>query len=125
VQTRLSDILYLLSGRLSIVEFRAVNEHAFQEYRERSAERGSVVPIRIEEDTDFEVTRRHVAAACRLLTSGDLRAEELAYLANTLQLSDRATFASEDVAGYIAEFTDPEINGRFTMARAQEIIDSF
>src|SRR6188508_172332 len=101
---RLSQISRLLDGRLTPAEFRASNASLFTEYRELSEKRGTAIPIRVEEDADLLVTPEHIAAACELRMAGDLNAEELAYLADVLQLSDRVTFLNEDIAEYIAEF---------------------
>jgi len=120
---RLSEIAQLLEGMLSADEFLASNTASFREYRELSEKRGAAIPIRVEEDADFLVTSEHIATACELRIRGDLRSEELAYLADALQLSDRVTFLNDDVAAYIAEFTDPEINGSFTLERATEIVN--
>jgi hypothetical protein len=123
MQMQLSQILRLLNSQLSGAEFRALNTSSFTEYRELSEKRGAAIPIRVEEDVDILVTPEHIVAACELRMKGDLCPEELAYLADVLQLSDRVTFLNEDIAEYIAEFTDPEINGLFTLERARKIVD--
>jgi hypothetical protein len=120
---QLSQISQLLDSQLSAAEFRALNTSSFTEYRELTEKQGSAIPIRVEEDIDILVTLEHIIAACELRMNGDLSPEELAYLADVLQLSDRVTFLNEDIAEYIAEFTDPEINGLFTLERAREIVD--
>jgi hypothetical protein len=123
MQMQLSQISRLLDSQLSVAEFRALNTSSFTEYRELSEKRGAAIPIRVEEDVDLLVTPEHITTACELRMKGDLCQEELAYLADVLQLSDRVTFLNEDIAEYIAEFTDPEINGLFTLERARKIVD--
>jgi hypothetical protein len=120
---RLSQISQLLLGQLSAVEFRAANTSSFLEYKMLSGKRGTAIPIRVEEDVDLLVAPKHIAVACELLIGGHLHVEELAYVADVLQLSDRVTFFNEDIAEYIAEFTDPEINGPFKLERARAIVD--
>jgi len=120
---RLSEIKELLEGRLGATEFRASNATALLEYGELSKKRGAAISIRVEGDVDLLVTLEHVARACELRISEDLLPEELAYMADVLQLSDRVDFQSEELAQHISEFTDPEINGPFTSQQAKEILD--
>jgi len=65
--------------------------------------------------------RDALALLCRLFAAGQISAIELAYTADVLQFSDRVDFSGEDVASDLAECTDPEKNGRLTVARALEI----
>ena len=58
---------------------------------------------------------------CRLFASGQLDQSELAYIADAMQLAERVEFADSWVADAIAEFTDPAINGIFTVGRALEL----
>ena len=84
--------------------------------------RGATVPVRVEEDVDLQVMPKRITAVCEFRINGDLLPEELGYLADVLQLSERVSFLNEDCAEYVAEFTDPEVNGPFTSERAREII---
>ena len=60
---------------------------------------------------------------CRLFVHGQLKQHELAYFPDAMQLAKRIEFADPFVADSVSEFTDPEINGVFTPARALEIIN--
>ena len=119
---KLSDIGHLLADAAGPGEFRAANAANIEERRAQVTKRGSVVPVHLTEDADLELSSRDVAKLCNLFIAGNLDAVELAYVADALQLSDRVTWSEEGVADYIAEFTDPEVNGAFTIERAKVIV---
>jgi hypothetical protein len=73
------------------------------------------------DDCPVVVTRQGVATLCRYFVNGDLSVVELAYIADALQLAEDVSWEDDDVAEWVAEFTDPEINGPFTTKRAAEI----
>jgi hypothetical protein len=119
---KLSEIAGLLTNAAEPERFRMSNASDFAERRPLLEKRGSVVPVRVTEDADIELSRRDVARLCSHYIAGHLDAVELAYVADALQLSDRVTWTDEDTSEYVAEFTDPEINGPFTIERAQAIV---
>ncbi len=119
---KLSDIANLLSDVAEPAAFRSANATDFEERRPLLAKRGSVVPVRVTEDADVAVSGREVAKLCNHFIAGQLDAVELAYVADALQLSDRVTMADEEASEYVAEFTDPEVNGPFTIERAKAIV---
>jgi len=119
---KLSVLHQLLGRRLRVDEFRLLLEDDLRGYLERANVTGSVMPVRVEEDDDIIVSVDDVKTLCDLFVSGQLGAEELAYVADTMQLSERVSF-DEGVADRIAEMTDPEMNGPFTIKRAREILE--
>jgi hypothetical protein len=122
VLVKLSDITILLSDAAEPATFRRANAKDFEERRPFLVKRGSVMPVRVTEDIDLEVSGRGVAKLCNHFIAGQLDTVELAYVADALQLSERVTIADEDIVEYISEFTDPEVNGPFTLERAQAIV---
>jgi hypothetical protein len=122
VLVKLSDIANLLSDAAEPAAFRQANANDFEERRPLLDKRGSVMPVRVNEDADIEVSGREVARLCNHFIAGHLDAVELAYVADALQLSERVTFADEDTAEFISEFTDPEVNGPFTLERAKVLV---
>lgn len=119
---KLSEIAGLLSDVADPRSFRDSNAADFAERRPLLEKRGSVVPVRVTEDVDIALSGRDVAKLCGHFIAGNLDAVELAYIADALQLSDRVSWENEDTAEYVAEFTDPEVNGPFTIERAQAIV---
>ena len=124
---KLSSIARLLAGEVTPQQF--VSECGL-ELTERSElvggdgrilKRGSVVPVRVLDDSAVCVSRRDVATLCRYFIRGDLSAVALAYIADALQLAEDVSWEDDSVAEWVAEFTDPEINGPFTTKRAAEI----
>ncbi len=124
---KLSAIAQLLAGNLSPQQFLAECNSELAERRElvggdgQVITRGSVVPVRVADDCAISVSRNGVATLCRHFVRGDLSAVDLAYIADALQLAEDVSWEDEDVAELVAEFTDPEINGVFTVTRAREI----
>ncbi len=120
----LSDISGLISGQLSPVSFRASNAEDFTERQKLlgSNRLGGIVPVRVDEDKDIELTWQGLTALCRFLINGALGTVELAYVADALQLADRVTYADDAIRDYLDELTDPEVNGLFTVARAEAMV---
>jgi hypothetical protein len=119
---KLSDIASLMTDAADVRAFQAANAKDFEERLPLLEKRGSVIPVRVVEDRDIAVTTAGVSALCRHFIAGNLGPLELAYVADALQLADRVEWSDEVVSEYVAEFTDPEINGPFTVERAREIV---
>jgi len=120
---KLSSLDALLAKSLSPSAFRAQLAPDLAEYLKNADVKGSVMPIRVTEDKDIQLSTAHVRELCELFINKQLTPEELAFVADALQLADRVDF-DEEVPDLIAEMTDPEINGPFTIARAREILES-
>jgi hypothetical protein len=120
----LSDIARLMRKDLTPEAFLlgAAEDLAERRRLVTTPRRGSVVPVRVTEDIDVELSLQDVESLCAFFASGRLGTVDLAYVADALQLSERVIPTDVAVNDYIAEFTDPEINGVFTPVRAEEII---
>jgi hypothetical protein len=120
---KLSTLHRLLTRRLDVVDFRREIARDVSEYLERANITGSVVPVRVDEDQDVQISGQHIKTLCDLFVDGQLSEEELAYIADAMELSERVEFG-EGISDLVAEMTDPEINGSFTVGRAKEILKS-
>jgi hypothetical protein len=124
---KLSTISQLLAGEIDPKRFLAECDSDLKERREivggdgQVLKRGSVVPVRVSDDCSVLVSRQGVATLCHHFVQGDLGPIELAYIADALQLAEDVSWEDDDVAEWVAEFTDPEINGPLTSKRAHEI----
>jgi len=118
---KLSSIAALADGHLSPGAFESENAADLAERKSLLGKKGSVVPVRVQEDVDLLISAARIARLCDLYARGDLSIVALAYLADAAQLSERSTFSDESCIDFLAEFTDPEVNGIFTAARAREI----
>ena len=118
---KLSSLANLLNQKLSAPEYSAEIAGDIAEYTRGLEKRGSVIPIRVIEDTDLLLDRAGLGLLCRLFAYGQLTAAELAYTADVLELAEHVEFAGPDIASDLAECTDPEINGPLSVARALEI----
>ena len=115
---KLSSLAGFLEGKHSAVAYRA--EIAEELERHLAGLRGParVAPVEAAEDRDLIFGPREFGRLCSLYASGQLSAEELAYAADVLELSERVEFASESVAHDLGLCTDPEINGPMSAERA-------
>lgn len=115
---KLSSLADLLDGKLSAAAYRA--EIAEELERHLAGLRGParVAPVESAEDRDLSFGPSEFVRLCNLYASGQLSAEELAYTADVIELSERVEFASESVAHDLGLCTDPEINGPMSAERA-------
>ena len=118
---KLSSVANLISGTLSPTDFSAEISSEISAHTFELRKRGGIAHVRVFEDTDVLLNRAGLSILCHLFATGQLTANELAYVADALQLSERVEFGDEDIASDLAECTDPEINGPLTIARALEI----
>lgn len=121
---KLRDINGLIGGKISPASFRATNAENFTERRSLlgANRQGGVVSVWVDEDEEIELTGQDLAALCSFLIKGAVDAVELAYIADALQFADRVTYQDDWVRDYLDELTDPEVNGPFTVARAEAIV---
>lgn len=118
---RLSSLTSLLSGNLSAADYSTEIAGELAQHTRGLQKRGGTAPVQVTEDSDLLLDGAGLGVLCRLFASGQPTANELAYAADVLQLSQRVELAGPEVAGALAECTDPEINGPLTVARALEI----
>jgi hypothetical protein len=120
---RLSRINELLAGDISPGELRLNAEPEFIQYTKLATKKGASMPVSVQEDAELLVSINEVRRLCQLFLEDQLAPTELAYIADILQLSEKVRFVGENIADLVAELTDPEVNGPFTKARAEEIVN--
>ena len=118
---KLSSLAKLFAGSLSASEVASEIAEELAIHSRALGTRGSVAPVQVAEDADLFLDRAALSVLCRSFATGQLTAQELAYVVDVLQLSERVEFSGEDIATDLAECTDPEINGPLSVARALEI----
>jgi hypothetical protein len=118
---KLSSLANLFAGSLSASDVASEIAGELAIHSRALETRGSVAPVQVAEDTDLFLDRAALGVLCRSFATGQLTAQELAYIADVLQLSERVEFSGEDIATDLAECTNPEINGPLSVARALEI----
>ena len=74
-------------------------------------ELGRSIPIPVGEDCDVEISRADVAFL-------------LAFIADVIQLADRVSIVDPWVAEAVAECTDPQVQGEFTVDKARALVSS-
>ena len=118
---KLSSLAKLLSRAMPVGDFSAEISGELAEHTRGLAVLGCSAPVTLTEDADLILDRAGLGVLCRLFASGQLTAAELAYTADALQMADRVVLSGADITNYLAECTDPEINGPLTVVRALEI----
>ena len=118
---KLSALDALLSREISAAAFSASIADELETYRRGLEEPGRSAPVCVIEDQTVAVTHEDTKLLCHLFANGQLGSSELAYIADAMQLAERVEFTDSWVADVVAEFTDPAINGTFTVARALEL----
>lgn len=119
---KLSSLRQFLDAKISAQELLSEVHLELSAYSRGLQELGRAVPVPVNEDLELMVSRADVATLCRALVSGDLGSVHLSYIADVIQLADRVSVEDQWVADAIAECTDPEIQGEFTLDRAQSMI---
>jgi len=118
---KLSSLAKLLKGEMSPAFYVVELESELAVHRAALRTKGSSAPVAVTEDAALKFGRPELAALCRLYASGALSAEQLAYTADVIQLSERVEISGESVASDLATCTDPEINGLLSPAEALAI----
>jgi hypothetical protein len=119
---KLSSIALLLDREITPSEISQSMRAELAEHLKGLSVVGGVARVYVSEDADVILNESGVALLCELFLSEKLTAQEIAYIADILQMSDRVEFSSTWVADALSELTDPEINGPLTVERAQEIL---
>ena len=119
---RLSEIKRLIGNHSYHAEFLDSIEQEIRSYEHDFSKVGATLFINLLEDINWTVSQFDCQSLCVLYSTKKLRRIELAYIADALQLAENVSFESNDLASTIAEMTDPEINGEFTIERASAII---
>ena len=118
---KLSSVVSLLSGSMSAKDFSAEMAAELEPHLKGLSVVGGIAPVVSVEDADVLLDPKGLAELCRLFTSGELTAEELAYTVDVLQMSDRAECSDQSVVDDLFLCGDPDINGPMTVERASEI----
>jgi len=118
---KLSALLRLLADSIPVDAFLDGIQPDVAAYVQALRVHGGVVPIKVAEDADVVVSRAGFARLCNLFAAGKLTADELAFVADVMQLSERVTFEDSWIGDAVAECTDPAINGPLTITRARQL----
>jgi hypothetical protein len=115
---KLSSLAKLLNGDLAPREYCLELGPELATHAAALAKRGASAPVAVTEDVTLEFGRPELATLCRLYAAGALSAQQLAYTADAIQLSERVHIVGESVADDLAACTDPAINGALSPAEA-------
>jgi hypothetical protein len=119
---KLSSIALLLDRKITPSEISQSMRAELAEHVKGLSVVGGVASVYVSEDADVLLNESGVALLCELFLSQELTAQEIAYIADILQMSDRLDIPSAWVADALSKLTDPEINGPLTVERAQVIL---
>jgi len=118
---KLSTLQDVLANPGAVGKLIAELNPLMQEYESLQEVKGSSIPIRVDADAEFELSLRDVDTLCSLFVADQVTQSQLAYIADSIDLSEGVSYDGSPIADFIGEMTDPEINGVFTKDRAEEI----
>jgi hypothetical protein len=118
---KLSSLTKLLNGEMPPSAYVLELEPELAMHRAALRKKGGSAPVAVTEGAPLEFGRPELAALCRLYAVGALSAEQLAYTADVIQLSDGVEIVGESVADDLVACTDPEVNGLLSPAEALEM----
>lgn len=118
---KLSTLQRTLRDPSTVASLAAELEPVMREYESLQSVRGSSIPIRVDDDAEIEITLQDIDTLCTLFLAGQLTQNELAYIADAMELSEGVSHNGSPIADFISEMTDPEINGVFTQERGGAI----
>lgn len=122
---KLSSLSKLLNEYISPEVFLGEFLTEFSDYESKLDIKGSSITIDVIEDEEIVISFADIKKLCELFIQGKLNKNHLCFIADALQLCDLVDFEEEGIFDYVAELTDPEINGVFTKQRAIEIVEKF
>ena len=122
---KLSSLSKLLNEYISPEVFLGEFITEFSDYENKLDIKGSSITLDVIEDEEIAISFADIKKLCELLIQDKLNKNHLCFIADALQLCDLVDFEEEGVFDYVAELTDPEINGVFTKQRAIEIVEKF
>lgn len=122
---KLSSLSKLLNEYISPEVFLGEFITEFSDYENKLDIKGSSITIDVIEDEEIVISFADIKKLCELFIQDKLNKNHLCFIADALQLCDLVDFEEEGVFDYVAELTDPEINGVFTKQRAIEIVEKF
>ena len=119
----LSSLLELLE-RGAFQQLRTEIAVPLESYSRGLKMRGGSCPI-VVKDTGTPVVVRdvHVESLIKAYLSRELSSLELDYLANCLDLSEDADYATESVREVVFALSTPETNGQLTVDQLTELLD--
>lgn len=120
---KISTLRDVLNRTVPVAILKKEIKTEIEAYSKLNKERGKAIQIKLQEDTDYILNTTALTTLCNLFVENILNSQELAYIADSIQLSDRIIYKDERISGFLFEMTDPEINGPFTINRAKTIIN--
>ena len=120
---RLSSLKKFIENEISIQEFLSELSDELREYKKLTGKKGASIPIYVTADIDLHFGGNELRTLCVYFVEGGISTEELAYLADAIDISSHIYVSDDKIKDYVSEMTDPQINGIFTKERASQIIE--
>lgn len=118
---KLSTLAAVLADPRKVDKLKAELASHMQEYESLQKVGGTSIPIRVEQDVEMQLKLKDVGTLCTLFITEQLGRSELAYVADAIDLTLLVDCDDDRIVSLLSEMTDPEINGVFTIERAEEI----
>ena len=122
---KMEHLAAYLQGAYDLRKLKREIAAEVQTTTQRSRQEGGPVPRRVEEvfGETYAIGPNEVRCLCIAFIEGELDPGELAYISDALQLSESFIWLQEDLFDMVFEMSDPDINGPFTVASAEVMLD--
>lgn len=118
----LSKLKGFFDGRVDQIVIKNSLLSEMDDYKRGNFERGRSKPVLLKEDTELFFHKESLRKLYLSFIECNFLEIEINYIADALLLSESTVFSSEDIKEKLEELTDPEINGRLTTERVQEML---
>ncbi|EKT3957112.1 hypothetical protein [Flavobacterium psychrophilum] len=119
---KISDIHSFLEKKNPLNEFLDKYKNEFENYNKLMNKKGSSVPIYIEEDFNFNFSKKYLLFISNLFLSELLTEAQINYIVDCILLSDNININNENVLELLETYTDSEVNGNLTFKYVQDVV---
>jgi hypothetical protein len=119
---KLSTVKDFLEQTITIDELKKRISSEVAGFIQGNKKKGSSNPIYLDEDCNFLVLRQHAVLLLNFYTQNQFDENFIAYISDALLLSENVEFENEYLLETFEMLTDPEVNGKLTFLRANELL---
>ena len=103
-------------------EFNLRIQEEMSSYEKALAVKGSSASVIFDEDSDITISTTELSKLLEFYANGGLGSSVLEYIGDALELGERVEFENDHHREIVFEFCNPEINGKFSISRASEVM---
>jgi len=112
----------LLNGSENPEEFLLSIENELGSYQTALKKQGGSASIQLEENINIVVGESNILILCEHFVAKKISSSFLEYVCDALELGELVEFENDKSRDLVFEICNPEINGKFSISRAKEVI---